>query len=330
MAKLTLSWCCCMMPYKMRERTRRGLARVLPVVVALFAMAPASGAGLLVRQHSNGLPGMARNDVLPQMVKVGHDAMRIDSGNAADKAGRSLIVRLDKEVFWELDHHLRLYIAKPFSFLREQRLKAEAEREEARQAALERLRGEELETYLKIKGMRRDGKRHVTVTKGVEVRIGRYKAVPTHISINGKLVISVWESFDIPEYKQPPELLGVYNKGGLFCDEVTQALKAIEGFPVQVYAHIDFFAVGAKMHTRVDTVVEWPEDKSAFAIPEGYRLVRRFPRIAQASDSVTCQVCKKELAEPNIRTPGGKGFVCSKGCGFEYIKDPKKYRHQEP
>ncbi|GIW71311.1 MAG: hypothetical protein KatS3mg102_0853 [Planctomycetota bacterium] len=290
-----------------------GLAAFLAAALA----APPATAGLLVRQHSNGLPGMQRSEVVPQLLRVGEGAMRLDDRRPG---GRYVIVRLREEVFWEVDPELRMYVEQSFAAIRRKREQAERDREDARQLALERLRGEELEQWLRAKGLRADGKRIVTTAWLGPERVGPYRTEHVRIALNDKPVIDLWVTGDIEEYSPPPELFELYERCGLFPDDITRALREVEGFPVRVHADLDFFTQGTTLRTEVESVHAWPEEPAVFEVPEGFRRVERFPPRTAGAAPVRCAHCGAEIAEPRERVPGSGEFVCSKRCLLEYIR----------
>jgi hypothetical protein len=294
---------------------------MLAASITTLAAAPTARAGLLVNQRSNGLPGMSAEEIVAQRLFIGAGAMRL---NDLREGGRYIVVRLEDEVFWEIDPTLRMYTEQGFASLRKRREKAERERELKRRQAVERLEETELEAWLLQKGLRRDGKRIVTTEHlGVE-RVSRWHAQHVRISLNQKPVIDLWTTDEISEYEPPAELFDLYDKVGLFADDITRALREVSGFPVRIHADIDFDTVGATLNSEVQSVHDWPEDASYFALPEGLRLVERFPErpvgdggIGQAT---RCAHCDTVIEDPIERIPGSNEYVCSRTCLLEHIK----------
>ncbi len=295
-------------------------------LTACFLAATSAHAGLLINQRSNGLPGAAADEVAPQRLFIGAGAMRLDD---LRPGGRSVIVRLDREVLWEIDPRLRMYVEQPFAALRRRRLKAEREREEKRLQALERLEGAELEAWLERKGLRRDGKRIVRTEHLGPETIGHWHTEHVRIVLNDKPVIELWTTDDIAQYAPPPELFEFYDKVGLFPDDVVAALREVRGFPVRMHAEIDLDTLGAEIETQVASVHDWPEDPSRFELPQGYRRVDRFPARPRGEAAVAaprCAQCGKRIEEAGERVPGSDAYVCSRRCLLEYIKGLRRKR----
>ncbi|RME71023.1 MAG: DUF4412 domain-containing protein [Planctomycetota bacterium] len=302
--------------------------RILAAAIALVCASGVAHAGLLIRQQANGLPGLAEGEVAPQRLFVGERAMRLED---LREGGRTVIVRLDEGLIWEIDPTLGMYTEQTFEALRRRREKAERDREEKRRLALERLSGEELESWLRRKGLRRDGKRIVTTEHLGGERVGRWHARHLRITVNDKPAIELWVTDEIPEFEPPAAWFDLYDETGLFPKDVTAALRAVEGFPVRVIAHVDLDTVGATLRSEVESVHDWPERPERFVLPDGLRRVDRFPERSKRSDGeaaepVRCVQCGKVIENPVERVPGGTGYVCSRRCLIEYIKSLRRRR----
>jgi len=281
-------------------------------------------AGLVILQRANGLPGTRAGELVPQRLLVGAGSIRIDDQRAG---GRFLIVRLNEGVIHELDPTLHLVKDTRFRDLKAKREKAEREREAFRLSALKRhkdgrLTGDQLDRVLRKRGLRRDGRTHLT-TRVAPDRVGRWKVQRYTIALNEKVYIQVFATKDLHGYTRPPELFRFYDQAGLFPRQVMEALKGIEGFPVRVVAHLDYFSAGAEIVSDVEDVMAWdPVDPKLFEIPAGYRTVEEFPKPVVARNA--CPVCGRPNAR--LRVPGSRVRVDSQACMRKYMQNPGKYK----
>lgn len=290
----------------------------------------AAEAGLAIVQRSNGLPGSSKTAVTQQRLLVGTGKFRLDDTTLPKS--RSVIVRLDKGVIWELDPELELYTESAFAHYREQREEAEQDREKAREAALEKLSGAELDAWLARKGMRKDGKRVVETKRGSWETADGTRLQRVAIELNGVTQVAVWQTDKFKDdYKPPKELFEFYDQCGVFPADVTEALKReVTLFPLRIYANIDLFSAGAVIETRVDGVSHWPEEPERFEVPSTYKLVKEFPKERIAKKEFRCPVCGKvvdplatEFFRKDKRT-GEKLFFDAQECWIEFgVSGPK-------
>ena len=297
-------------------------ARWAPAVggLLLALWAGAAEGGIIVRQRSNGIPGRARDRAIPQTLTVGEKGFRIDERNPAGPTAtaaaknRYVIVRLDKEVIWEVDPELRCYVEQGFDYFRRERARAERDREQARKLVFERYAPEEREAELQRRRLRADGRRVVEVEGPVPgPAIAGKRTERTTILVNRHKVVEVFATRDIPEYKPPAALFEFYDKTGIFEEEIVAALKAIQGFPLRIYVHVDFFSVGAEVESEVEPggVCEWPEDPKAFELPAGFVKVDELPKPSNGSaKEYRCPVCGRPVDRVRgIRGPSGEDVL---------------------
>jgi len=306
----------------------RQLCASLCIVVAVTATADA---GLVIRQRSNGLPGKARDSVTVQELLVGKGVFRLR--DLETPTARYLIVRLDREVIWEVDPALELYTETAFQVWRKKREEAEGEREETRKAALRKLSGEELARKLKEIGLREDGKRLVTVERGPVKVVEGARMERIAILLNGQTQVAVWETDRYQQYKPPQELFDFYDKCGVFPPDVTEKLKQeVTLFPIRIHANIDLFSVGTVIETSVDAVAEWPESGGGeeFKVPSNYRKVDEFPKEKIEKKTYACPVCGTAVdpvaAPHHEKDPatGEKVYFDDEECWIKYQLQRKR------
>lgn len=315
------------------ERGRgRGLAAALIVLGTIGGvLASRAEAGLAIVQRSNGLPGTSSASVTQQKLFVGTGKLRLD--DVTVPKARSIIIRLDKGVVWELDHDMELYTETKFEHYKEQRQDAEAKRERAREQALEKLSGADLDAWLAKNGVRKDGKRIVEVKRGPWEVTGGTRLQRVAIELNGVTQVAVWQTDKYrDEYKAPKELFEFYDKVGAFPDDVAAELKkAFDLFPLRIYANIDLFSAGAVIETRVEAIAHWPEEPERFEVPSNYKLVKEFPKEKIARKAYRCPVCKKAIEDPREaqfsekdKRTGEKVFLDSEECWKEFLASGRR------
>jgi hypothetical protein len=302
----------------MRIPARAGLAFAL----ALSLATGTAQAGLIVRQSSNGLPGQAQEQVTRQTLLVGERALRVDDRGG----GRYTVVRLDDEKILEIDPDQGEYTERTFASLRRKRAEAESERREQWKTIIDHFQGAERAAQLKKHNLREDGRDVVTVESAPGDDILGHHTRRTSILVNDAPAIVVYATDEIREYRPPRVLFEFYEKSGLFPDGVVAALKKVEGFPLRLYARVDFYDAATEIRTQVETVADWPEDPRVFAIPEKCRLVERFTDPAAAAQELRCAVCGKPIPRGReIRVPGENVWVDSQDHLVEYVTT-KKHR----
>ncbi len=284
---------------------------------------PEREVGLILEQRSNGIPGKEKSASAPHILKIGGGGIRVEEKR---KGARVVIVRLDREVYWELDPDRQLYTEMTFARFRKKRERAEKEREEARRLALTQFkdRPEKLAQFLNDKGLRADGKRILVHNRLQDQKIGAWSAVRHTLSVNGRVYLDVWATDAIDEYEPPAELYAFYDRCGLLPANVTAALRRVEGFPVRLLATLNYYSMGTTLDAEVQAVMAWPVDRSAFEIPEGFTRVEKFPG-TEESVSNSCPVCG-EAKKLTTRPPGVRMYVCSRVCALEVARDPRKYK----
>ncbi|MHC4390643.1 MAG: hypothetical protein ACYS22_04900 [Planctomycetota bacterium] len=293
-------------------------------LLGLTLLSGAASAGLIIELQTNGLPGTERGAVLPQHMTVGLDSLVLRPKDV--EGARFTIVRLDKEVVWEFDPATKTHTERTFASLRREREQAELDREAARLKAIERLEGDELNTWLKLKGLRRDGRRIASVERR-PAKVGRYNTTLHTIKLNGKTYLEIWATAEIEGYEPPKELFDFYDKGGLFPDEVMRELRKVQGFPVRTRANLDYFSAGTTLETEVTAVMEHTPVPADVAVPEGYKLVDRFPRVQTQADLGACPVCGEKIEKP-LKAPASRLHVCSNACLIKFARNPRKYQNK--
>lgn len=326
------------------RRARRGTV-VFAVLLALGCAAEGARAqdatplqGLVIQQVANGLPGASTAARVPQRLFVGGGFIRIDDERAG---GRFVIVDLDGGFLREFDPRQQVYIQRNFVDLKRKRIEAEEEREAFVERMLEkhgegRINDATLDAELKKRGARRDGKRELTTREQAGQTVGPYTTTSTAIAVNQKVYLQVWTTTALDGYEPPKELFDFYDKVGLFTDEVTTALRKIEGFPVRIHAELDYFTAAQTIESEVSSVMSIPIPKGTFDTPKHFKLVDRFPSEdgvattdSGADPTATvhrCVVCDKVIEHPSIRGVGTRRFVCSKAHQRETALHPMKYR----
>lgn len=298
-----------------RVATGAAAGRVLAAMFGGFHAAPT---GLVIRQHSNGLPGRAQADVVPQTLYVGERALRIED---AVGGGRYTIVRVDEEKIYEVDPRVQQYTTQGFDYFRRERTKAEQDREEARKMIVERFRGEERAAELKKRHLREDGKREIRVERAPGDTILGHHTRRTSILLNEAPALVVYTTDEITEYKPPKVLFEFYEKSGLFPDDVVAELKKIDGFPLRIWANVDFFSSGAEIETNVDDVHAWSESAASFEVPANFQAVQEFARTETPREALKCALCGKPIKRGDaLPVPGEPGvYVDSQDHLVEYI-----------
>jgi hypothetical protein len=277
-------------------------------------------AGLVVRQRSS----RSADEATPQVLYIGERALRIDDL----ASGRYTVVLLDREKVYEIDPRLQEYTEQGFDYFRREREKAAEEREAARKAITDgRFTPEERAKKLAERHLREDGKEVVTVERAPGDLLKGHHTRRTSILVNGDPAIVVYTTDEIREYAPPKLLFEFYEKSGLFAEDVVAELKKVEGFPLRLYTHVDFYDTGAKIQTDVDEWGDWPEEPGKFQIPASYQKVERFTPPREAGQALACAVCGKALRPAEaIRVPGDGAYVCSQAHQVEYLTHKSKYK----
>jgi hypothetical protein len=283
----------------------------------LGALAP----GILIEQDSKGEK---------QRLLVGNGSIRIDTVGSR----RYVIVRLDKEVVWEIDPDLKMYAETPFKYYRERREKAYEEKAEVQKLIVDKFKGEEREKRLKEANLREDGTFVIRVERGGRERVRTFDTERVTIYENWNPVIEAWVTDDLKKdgYERPPELFQFYEKVGLFHPKVIEAMKGIEGFPVRIRAEIDLSDVGGSLASEVLTVAKADPKPAEFELPSGLNEVPELPEpVPPDAARPPCAVCGKP-SNPMFRGPPPltKYFMCSAACQREFTVNPKKYTSQKP
>lgn len=311
----------------MRMPATSGVAFAAAFAGALGLVATAE-AGLVVKQRSNGVPGHAQAELVPQILYVGERAIRL--GERAED-GRYTIVRLDMEKVYEVDPARGEYTEQDFDYFRRQRAKAEQDREDALRKILDpkRFTPEERDRRLADLHLRADGKRIVTARASPGEVIQGWNTRLYEIFVNGERVVAVYATEDIREYEPPKVVFEFWEKAGLFDPEVVAQLKEIRGFPIRIYAKlVDLPDVEAEIRSEVEKggIAEWTEEPSKFEIPKQFVKVRALAKpedvTAQASRAeLRCALCGKAVDHRTaFPAPGESGvFLCSEEHAREYI-----------
>jgi hypothetical protein len=272
------------------------------LVVCASVLASRASAGLAIDQRSTGLPGSSTERPREQKLLIGSGAIRIEDRTT----GRSLIIRLDKGVVWEVDPKLEMYTETTFEHFRDLRREAEKRREEAYELIVKKhaegkLPDAEFRRELAEKNLRADGKRIVTVERAPAVLDGE-RVERVAVELNGVTQVAVWQTDRYKDqYRPPQELFDFYDKCQFLPDDVTAALrKAVTLFPVRIFADIDYYSAGQTLETWIKSVSEWPEDPTKFEGPgaaRGFKRVKEFPKEQIAKREYRCPICGK-LVDP--------------------------------
>jgi hypothetical protein len=296
----------------MRLMARAGLAFALAALLG----GGAAEAGLIVRERSNGLPGRSTSEVVPHTLLVGEKALRLQDRDG----GRYTIVQVERQKIFEVDPQLQQYTEQDFAYLRRERQKADADREDARKMILERLSGAEQAQELAKRHLRADGKRVVTVESVPGDKIMGYHTRLISIFENGGRVLAANVTDEIKEYEPPKVIFDFWERSGLFSDEIVAEMKKIQGFPLRLDVEVDFNGKVLELQSQVEDVRDWPEDPRVFEVPAKCVKVDEFAREQAPAEKITCAVCGKELAPGKaIRVPGETNvWVCSDDDLREY------------
>lgn len=295
--------------------------------ICLGILAARVEAGLLITQHSSGLPGKPDGAPTPGRMLVGTGKLRIDDRS---EGGRQYIVRLDRAVVWEVDPKLEMFTETTFEFLRKRREQAEEKRDKARELHLKKhadklIDDAKLAEFLRENAATRDGKLVVTVARAPAV-LGGERVERIAVELNGVTQVAVWQTDKYKEYKPPQELVDFLDRSGVLPEDIATALKqALTLFPVRIEAHVDYFEAGGDLEFRIDGVVAWPEEADKFEVPASYRKVDEFPKGAILAKTYKCPICSKVVDPVTAVGPekdkktGEKLFFCSVDHEEEYI-----------
>jgi len=317
------------------------LSRALVVLAicaltALAAAAPAA-AGLLILQRSQGIPGTAVGSEREYRLLVGDRRFKLS--DTTQKDARSVIARLDKGVYWEVDPKLEEYREIEFAYYRMQRVEAEIDRDKARRDMLSKrdkgvITERDLEEWLTARGLLRDGGRQLSVTRTAFVERNGARQQLVTIALNGVTQVAVWQTDKYEgQYQPPKELFDFYDQMSLFPEDVSKALlREVKLFPLEVFADIDFFAKGAQITTKVTAVSGWTDDPAEFELPAGLRKVSEFSREKITRKEHRCPVCDK-VVDPQTTPFHGKDpvtkekvFLSSEECLIEFSINPTRKR----
>ena len=80
----------------------------------------------------------------------------------------------------------------------------------------------------------------------------------------------------------------------------------------------------ARLEAQGVRSVGWVADVS---VPEGYRLVDKFPRVETPTDYGNCPVCGAKVEKPH-KAPASRLHMCSQACVMKYARNPRKYQNK--
>jgi hypothetical protein len=273
------------------------------------ADAPVRVRALIIEQEANGLPNQPTEERVLQRLIVAADRLCLEDPTS----GVATVLRLDR------DPPTMLEISTDRAHYREGRPLDQIQRDRDRQErqTLEKLDGrpaKERESVMADLHLRPGLAREVTVERPAEEReiLGR-KAERVIVRENGRVVVDAWisaEDFGIPFFE-------FYRRVGAFSQAVLDALRAVEGLPLEVDFTVVTATLAHKIEVRarslkVEEVPAW-----VFEVPAGAVKIEESPFAA-------CPICGREVekaappAGMSTRRDGTEVFFDRRECKVEY------------
>jgi len=271
--------------------------------------APLRLRALIIEQEANGLPNQPTEERVIQRLIVAKDRLCLEDPSS----GVATILRLDR------DPPAMLEVSTDRAHYREGRPLDQLQRERDRQERqtlerLEKASAKEREAVMADMHLRPGLAREVTVDRPGERReiLGR-SAERVVVRENGRIVVDAWvaaEDFGIPFFE-------FYRRVGAFSQAVLDALRAVEGLPLEV----DFTVVTATLAHRIEVRARELrlEDVPAwvFEVPAGAVKIEESP-FAQ------CPICGREVekaappAGMSTKRDGTEVYFDRRECKVEY------------
>jgi len=264
---------------------------------------------LVIEQEANGLPNQPTEERVLQRLIMAADRLCLEDPGS----GVATVLRLDR------DPPAMLEISTDRAHYREGRPLDQIQRERDRQerqtlVRLESASAKERDAVMADLHLRPGLAREVAVERSGERReiLGR-PAERVIVRENGRVVVDAWiaaEDFGIPFFE-------FYRRVGAFSQAVLDALRAVEGLPLEVDFTVVTATLAHKIEVRaralkVDEVPAW-----VFEVPAGAVKIEESP-------FAPCPICGREVektappAGMSTRRDGSEVFFDRRECKAEY------------
>ena len=205
---------------------------------------------------------------------IKEDRLRIDDINEDNKTQRSVIVRFDTSLIWDINVDENTYTEKSFSEVRKEMAKMESDTLE-HISTLPKEQGEELRLLYGLgeTSIRANTLRSKKTGKPVEKEIVAHTCTRITVFENERPKVRAWISTDIKMPMNPTRVLEVL---GVFSNALSLAVREnLKGFPLELKVSAKRSQYEINAHYEVERIKEVPEGipLSKFNLPPNCKRV---------------------------------------------------------
>ena len=221
------------------------------------------GSWIQTSETKSSVPGAPAQDVKKQQVFFKADKMKTVDLNTGDM----MILRLDKELMWNVNKAKGTYTEVKFSEVQSGMKEMQAE--------MKKMSAEERKMMKKMMGgkmnsiMGEEGKMNISIKKtGERKTIGGFKCKKYVYYLDNDPMVDFWMT---DKYQLGSEFVEVYQKMGMFKGNITEESKKMKGFPIQTHSKIETGMGKFESVVTVTKITPKSISNSEFNLPKGLK-----------------------------------------------------------